>query len=91
MIETDEAMMKEFESNEPTFEIIWISFQQPIILGKTKTIKNTLVIMIAISEYDDNNMEKSYKYFKQLFEQELNYEIVKIVMIYHMAIMIMDF
>ncbi|ETO16671.1 hypothetical protein RFI_20668, partial [Reticulomyxa filosa] len=84
IIESNEAVKKEFESNEPTFKIVWISFQQPAIFGKTKTIKNALVILIAISEYEDNNIwknlknvkEKDIKNFKQLFEQELNYEIV---------------
>ncbi|ETO32983.1 hypothetical protein RFI_04124 [Reticulomyxa filosa] len=84
IIESDEAMKKEFESNEPTFKITWISFQQPAALGKIKTIKNPLVILIAISEYDDNNTwknlknvkEKDINNFKQLFEQELNYEVV---------------
>ncbi|ETO01572.1 hypothetical protein RFI_35868 [Reticulomyxa filosa] len=47
IIESNEDVMKEFESNEPTFKIIWTSFQQSIILGKTKTIKNALVILIA--------------------------------------------
>ncbi|ETO01755.1 ras-related protein Rap-1A [Reticulomyxa filosa] len=84
IIESDEAVMKEFESKEPIFKIILTPFQQPIILGKTKTIKNALVIMIAISEYDDNSKwknlknvkEKDITNFKQLFEQELNYKIV---------------
>ncbi|ETN98091.1 hypothetical protein RFI_39426, partial [Reticulomyxa filosa] len=48
------------------------------------TIKNALVILIAISEYDDNNKwknlknvkEKDIKNFKQLFKQELDYEMV---------------
>ncbi|ETO01295.1 hypothetical protein RFI_36145, partial [Reticulomyxa filosa] len=61
IIESDEDVMKEFESNEPTFKIIWTSFQQSIILGKTKTIKNALVILIAISEYEDNNKWKNLK------------------------------
>ncbi|ETO26590.1 hypothetical protein RFI_10549 [Reticulomyxa filosa] len=84
IIESDEAVKKEFENDEPTFKVIWTSFQQPVMLGRTKTIKDALVIMIAISEYDDNNIwknlknvkEKDVKNFKQLFEQELNYEIV---------------
>ncbi|ETO24895.1 hypothetical protein RFI_12261 [Reticulomyxa filosa] len=85
IIESDESVKKEFaNNNEPIFKIIWTSFQQQTILGKTKTIKNALVIMIAISEYDDNNIwknlknvkEKDIHNFKQLFEQELNYEIV---------------
>ncbi|ETO00146.1 hypothetical protein RFI_37313, partial [Reticulomyxa filosa] len=42
IIESDEDVMKEFENNEPTFRIVWTSFQQSIILGKTKTIKNAL-------------------------------------------------
>ncbi|ETN98778.1 hypothetical protein RFI_38709, partial [Reticulomyxa filosa] len=79
IIESDKDVMKEFESNEPTFKIIW-AFQ----LGKTKIIRNALVMLIAISEYDDNNTwkylknvkEKDVKNFKQLFEQELNYEMI---------------
>ncbi|ETO22535.1 caspase-3 [Reticulomyxa filosa] len=83
IIESDEAVKKEFESNEPTFKIIWTSCQQPVILGKTKTIKNAFVIIIAISEYGNNEWknlknvkEKDIQNFKQLFGQELNYEIV---------------
>ncbi|ETO19696.1 hypothetical protein RFI_17534 [Reticulomyxa filosa] len=84
IIETDEDVMKEFENSEPTYKIAWISFQRPVILGKVKTIKNALVILIAISEYDNNNKwknlknvkEKDITNFKQLFEQEMNYEMV---------------
>ncbi|ETO09620.1 caspase-8 [Reticulomyxa filosa] len=80
IIESNEDVMKEFKSNEPTFKLIWTSFQH----GKTKTIKNAFVIMIAISEYNDNSIwknlknvkEKDVKNFKQLFEQEMNYEIM---------------
>ncbi|ETO31606.1 hypothetical protein RFI_05515 [Reticulomyxa filosa] len=83
IIESDEDVKKEFENEEPTFKIIWTSFQQTII-GKTKTIKNALVIMIAISEYIDNTTwcnlpnvkEKDITNFKQLFEQELKYDVV---------------
>ncbi|ETN98240.1 hypothetical protein RFI_39270 [Reticulomyxa filosa] len=83
MIESDEAVKKEFESNEPSFKVIWTTFQ-PIIIGKTKTIKNALVIMIAISEYTDNkkwsNLENAkdidINNFKSIFGQELNYEFV---------------
>ncbi|ETO04502.1 hypothetical protein RFI_32892 [Reticulomyxa filosa] len=48
--------MEEFKNKEPTFKINWTSFQQLITIGKTKTIKNALVIMIVISEYIDNKM-----------------------------------
>ncbi|ETO35881.1 hypothetical protein RFI_01181 [Reticulomyxa filosa] len=65
IIDSDEIVKKEFESNEPTFKIIWTSFQQSIIFGKTKTIKNALVILIAISEYDDNNKWKNLKNVKE--------------------------
>ncbi|ETN99545.1 caspase-7 (C14 family), partial [Reticulomyxa filosa] len=75
---------KEFENNEPTFKIRWISLQQPLMIGKAKSIKNALVIMIAISEYEDNkkwpNLESAkdtdINNFKYIFEQELNYEFV---------------
>ncbi|ETO06657.1 hypothetical protein RFI_30734, partial [Reticulomyxa filosa] len=53
IIETDEIVMREFKSKEPTFKITWTSSQQ-IVIGKTKTIKNALVVMIAISKYKDN-------------------------------------
>ncbi|ETN98889.1 hypothetical protein RFI_38598 [Reticulomyxa filosa] len=79
IIESNEGVIEEFKNKEPTFKINWTSFQQLI-----KTIKNALVIMIAISEYIDNKMwsnlpnvkETDIKNFKQLFKQELNYEIV---------------
>ncbi|ETN97973.1 hypothetical protein RFI_39549 [Reticulomyxa filosa] len=68
IIESDEVVKKEFESNEPTFKILWTPLQQPLMTGKAKSINNALVIMIAISEYEDNkkwaNLEK------------LNYELV---------------
>ncbi|ETO07083.1 hypothetical protein RFI_30310 [Reticulomyxa filosa] len=35
-IESNEAVMKKFESNEPTFRIVWTSFQQSLILARTK-------------------------------------------------------
>ncbi|ETO05944.1 hypothetical protein RFI_31453 [Reticulomyxa filosa] len=84
IIEKDEDVEKEFKNNKPTFKITWISFQHPVILGKTKIIKNALVIMIAISEYIDNTIwsnlpnvkRKDFENFKQLFEQELNYEMI---------------
>ncbi|ETO10778.1 hypothetical protein RFI_26599 [Reticulomyxa filosa] len=83
IIESDEDVKKKFESNNPEFKIILTTFQ-PLLIGKTKTIKNALVIIIAISEYDDNDKwknlknvrEKDITNFKQLFEQVLNYEIV---------------
>ncbi|ETO35222.1 hypothetical protein RFI_01852 [Reticulomyxa filosa] len=84
MIESDEAVKKEFESNKPFFKIKLTPFQHPIISGKKKTIKNALVIMIGISEYNDNKngcnlpgvKEDDNENFKQLFEQELNYTFV---------------
>ncbi|ETO07859.1 hypothetical protein RFI_29531, partial [Reticulomyxa filosa] len=80
MIESDEAVRKEFENAEPSFQLLWT----PEIIGKTKTIKNALVVMIGISEYIDNKTwsnlpnvkKKDVKNFRQLFEQELNYEFV---------------
>ncbi|ETO31826.1 hypothetical protein RFI_05290 [Reticulomyxa filosa] len=83
VIESDKDVTKEFETNEPTFKITWIPFQQLIIIGKTKTIKNALVIMIAISEYMDKTLrnlpnvnEKDVTNFKQLFEEELKYDFI---------------
>ncbi|ETO03160.1 hypothetical protein RFI_34250, partial [Reticulomyxa filosa] len=53
IIESDRDLKREFKKNRPSFKIIWTPFQ-PIMIGKTKTIKNALVVMIAISEYNDN-------------------------------------
>ncbi|ETO02948.1 hypothetical protein RFI_34462 [Reticulomyxa filosa] len=80
IIESDNDVKREFKKNELSFKIILTPFQ-PIINGKTKTIKNALVIMIAISEYNDNTQwpnlpnvkEKDLKNFEQLFQKELNY------------------
>ncbi|ETO01427.1 hypothetical protein RFI_36013 [Reticulomyxa filosa] len=36
IIKSDEDVKKEFENNEPIFEIIWTSFQQPAILKNVK-------------------------------------------------------
>ncbi|ETO04685.1 hypothetical protein RFI_32710, partial [Reticulomyxa filosa] len=51
-----------------------------IVIGKMKTIKNALVVMIAISEYKDNkkwpNLDRDTNNFKSIFKQELNYEFV---------------
>ncbi|ETO12705.1 hypothetical protein RFI_24670 [Reticulomyxa filosa] len=84
IIESDEFVKKEFERNEPIFKILWTPLQQSLIIGKAKVIKNALVIMIAISEYEDNkkwpNLENAkdidINNFKYIFEQELNYEFV---------------
>ncbi|ETO20137.1 hypothetical protein RFI_17079 [Reticulomyxa filosa] len=84
IVESDEDMMKEFETNEPTFKITWIPFQQLIVVGKTKAVTNALVIMIAINEYMDNKTlsnlpnvkEKDVINFSQLFGQKLNYDVV---------------
>ncbi|ETO24716.1 hypothetical protein RFI_12441 [Reticulomyxa filosa] len=84
IIESDEAVKKEFKKNKPSFKLNWVSFQQSIIKGENKIIKNGLVIMIGISEYDKNmgwpNLrnvkEKDIINFKQLFKEELKYEFV---------------
>ncbi|ETO25639.1 hypothetical protein RFI_11496 [Reticulomyxa filosa] len=84
IIESDEAVKREFENNEPTFKILWNPLQQPLVIGKTKAIKNALVVMIAISEYEDNNKwpnlesakDIDINNFKYIFEQELHYEFV---------------
>ncbi|ETO32400.1 hypothetical protein RFI_04718 [Reticulomyxa filosa] len=39
IVESDKDVIKEFESKEPTFTIIWTSFQQLIIIGKQKPLK----------------------------------------------------
>ncbi|ETO15543.1 hypothetical protein RFI_21820 [Reticulomyxa filosa] len=83
IIESDEFVKKEFENNEPTFEIIW-TLLQPITTGRTKIIKNALVIMIAISEYIDQNAwvnldsvkDNDINNFKSIFSQELNYTFI---------------
>ncbi|ETO01809.1 hypothetical protein RFI_35630 [Reticulomyxa filosa] len=83
IIETDEVVMGEFKNKEPTFKITLIPSQQ-IVIGKTKTIKNALVVMIAISEYKDskkwpnleNVKDRDTNNFKSIFKQELNYEFV---------------
>ncbi|ETN98216.1 hypothetical protein RFI_39294, partial [Reticulomyxa filosa] len=54
------------------------------MIGKAKLIKNALVVMIAISEYEDNNKwpnlesakDTDINNFKYIFGQELNYEFV---------------
>ncbi|ETO17879.1 hypothetical protein RFI_19426 [Reticulomyxa filosa] len=46
IVESDENVKKEFDTDKPILKITWI----PIIIGKTKTVKNT----ITISEYIDN-------------------------------------
>ncbi|ETN97211.1 hypothetical protein RFI_40320, partial [Reticulomyxa filosa] len=80
IIESDKDVKKEFKKSQPSFKIIWTPFH-PIICGKTKTIKNALVMMIAISEYNDNlkwpdlpNVKEDVKNFRQLFKKELSYE-----------------
>ncbi|ETO00018.1 hypothetical protein RFI_37441, partial [Reticulomyxa filosa] len=43
IIESDEFVKKEFENNKPTFKILWIPLQQPLMIEKAKSIKNALV------------------------------------------------
>ncbi|ETO02501.1 hypothetical protein RFI_34929, partial [Reticulomyxa filosa] len=81
-IESDEDVRKEFKNGDPLFKLLWVPKIEKI--GKIKTIKNALVVMIAISEYCDNKMlcnlpnvrEKDVKNFREVFKQELNYEFV---------------
>ncbi|ETO07241.1 caspase-8, partial [Reticulomyxa filosa] len=80
IINSDEAVKQSFMMKEPSFKILWRS----IINEKHKIIKNVLVVMIGISEYTDNTKyhnlsnvkDEDIKNFKELFEQELNYEFV---------------
>ncbi|ETO25878.1 caspase 3, apoptosis-related cysteine protease a [Reticulomyxa filosa] len=80
IIESDEMVKTEFEKNKRLFKVLW----SPIRIEKIKVIKNALVIMIAISEYIDNEIwpnlpnvkEQDVGNFKQLFEQNLGYEFV---------------
>ncbi|ETO34159.1 hypothetical protein RFI_02935 [Reticulomyxa filosa] len=61
--------------NQSSFKIIW-TLLQPIIIGKTKTIKNPFVVMIAIKVNNLPNVkETDVKNFKQLFKKELNYQL----------------
>ncbi|ETO11667.1 hypothetical protein RFI_25707, partial [Reticulomyxa filosa] len=84
VVGSDESVTKAFKRDEPSFKVLWIPLQQPLIIGKTKTIKNALVVMIAISEYVDNkkwpNLESikdtDISNFKSVFKQELNYEFI---------------
>ncbi|ETO15323.1 hypothetical protein RFI_22042, partial [Reticulomyxa filosa] len=41
IIESDNDVKREFKKNQPSFKIIWTPLQ-PMIIGKTKTIKNAL-------------------------------------------------
>ncbi|ETO07053.1 hypothetical protein RFI_30339, partial [Reticulomyxa filosa] len=50
VVESDEDVKKEIYTDKSIFKITWV----PIIIGKTKTVKNAMVIMVAISEYTDN-------------------------------------
>ncbi|ETN99890.1 hypothetical protein RFI_37577, partial [Reticulomyxa filosa] len=50
IIESDKDVKRKFKKIKPSFKIIWTSFQ-PIIIGKTKTIKNALVMVIAIKTF----------------------------------------
>ncbi|ETO04974.1 hypothetical protein RFI_32419, partial [Reticulomyxa filosa] len=77
IIDSDEAVKQAFVSDETSYKILW----RPIINENHKIIKNPLVVMIAISEYIDNtkwpnipNIKDDVKNFKQLFEEELNYQ-----------------
>ncbi|ETO01151.1 hypothetical protein RFI_36289, partial [Reticulomyxa filosa] len=81
IIDSDEAVKQSFMMKEASVKILWRSLKQSII-EKHKIIKNALVVMIGISEYMDNkkcglsNVKNDVKNFKELFEQELNYEFV---------------
>ncbi|ETO20793.1 hypothetical protein RFI_16424, partial [Reticulomyxa filosa] len=82
IIRSDEDLKREFKPCESTFKICWVPVQP--MIGKTKIIKNALVVMIAISEYTDNTKwhnlpnvkKKDIKNFTKLFKQELKYKFV---------------
>ncbi|ETO33708.1 hypothetical protein RFI_03392 [Reticulomyxa filosa] len=84
IIDSDEDIKQKFNqnsgnsNNEPLFKITWTQFEQ------RKIIKNPLVIIIAISEYEDKRIwsdlsgvkEKDLNNYKQLFQKELKYEVI---------------
>ncbi|ETO04855.1 hypothetical protein RFI_32541 [Reticulomyxa filosa] len=78
IIESDEDVMKVLELKDPTFKLIWTHS------GEKIKIKNALVMMIAISEYNEglewkslkNVKDKDIANFKKLFEEELKYDFV---------------
>ncbi|ETO08036.1 hypothetical protein RFI_29355 [Reticulomyxa filosa] len=84
IIGTDESVKEILLSDDPSFKIIWTSLQQQIIFEKTKTIKNALVIMIAISEYMEdtgwinlkNVKNNDITNFQKLFQKELKYKFI---------------
>ncbi|ETO25597.1 hypothetical protein RFI_11541 [Reticulomyxa filosa] len=78
IIESNEDIIKILKDNEPLFKINWISFKIESELNK-KIIKNGLVIMININEYDDDNNNISNDYinnYRILFEKKLNYTLI---------------
>ncbi|ETO01641.1 caspase 8-like protein, partial [Reticulomyxa filosa] len=82
VIDSDMHILNALENGKMVFKITWSPLQQSS--GKKKVIKNPLVVMIAISEYNEgfewknlkNVKERDVKNFKQLFEEELQYDFV---------------
>ncbi|ETO07771.1 hypothetical protein RFI_29619, partial [Reticulomyxa filosa] len=78
MIESDEDVMRVLKLKDPTFKLTWTHS------GEKKIIRNALVMMIAISEYNEgleweslkNVKDKDITNFKKLFEEELKYDFV---------------
>ncbi|ETN97236.1 hypothetical protein RFI_40295, partial [Reticulomyxa filosa] len=76
MIESDEDVMRVLKLKDPTFKLTWTHS------GEKKIIRNALVMMIAISEYNEgleweslkNVKDKDITNFKKLFEEELKYD-----------------
>ncbi|ETO11795.1 hypothetical protein RFI_25583, partial [Reticulomyxa filosa] len=82
-VETDADVLQALEQNELPFQVIWTPIQ-PILTRKNRTIKNALVAMIGIGEYEDNKMwpnlesvkTQDIANFRSLFEKELKYDFV---------------
>ncbi|ETN98478.1 hypothetical protein RFI_39018 [Reticulomyxa filosa] len=85
LIETDEDVIQTFKtSKQPLFQLSWKYSLSANLNTTIRVVRNALVAMIGISEYDDNKKwanlpnikEDDTVNFKDLFEKELNYDFV---------------
>ncbi|ETO11068.1 hypothetical protein RFI_26308, partial [Reticulomyxa filosa] len=85
LIETDEDVIQTFKtSKQPLFQLSWKYSLSANLNTTVRVVRNALVAMVGISEYDDNsgwpslpNLKKNDTVnFKDLFEKELNYDFV---------------
>ncbi|ETO20358.1 caspase-3 [Reticulomyxa filosa] len=84
-IETENDLIRAFEASQhPSFQLVWKSSPRSFANSNVRVVRNALVAMIGISEYNEETgwcklakvQEKDMANFKDMFENKLKYDFV---------------